>query len=71
MSDWTWNGPLAYQSFQVEWRKYRWSAAVLARFRSDPCRLVRQVNQFAGSYRRGPVAHDPCRLARQVKEFNG
>jgi hypothetical protein len=38
---------------------------------TDPCRLVRQVNEFGGSL--GPVvtAPDPCRLARQVKPFRG
>jgi hypothetical protein len=41
---------------------------------SDPCRLVRQVKEFAASSASGAklflLFFDPCRLVRQVKEFS-
>jgi hypothetical protein len=38
----------------------------------DPCRLVRQVKQFARLERTpGFPFFDPCRLVRQVKQFGG
>jgi hypothetical protein len=41
----------------------------------DPCRLVRQVKQFAGEKvppcETSRFLPDPCRLVRQVKEFPG
>jgi hypothetical protein len=36
----------------------------------DPCRLVRQVNQFGKLTTKACLLlFDPCRLVRQVKEF--
>jgi hypothetical protein len=42
---------------------------------ADPCRLVRQVKQFASQMWRDvetgfSLLIDPCRLVRQVKEFS-
>jgi hypothetical protein len=37
----------------------------------DPCRLVRQVKQFAGLDRKLDARAGPCRLVRQVKQFPG
>jgi hypothetical protein len=38
----------------------------------DPCRLARQVKQFARlEHRSDPLLLDPCRLVRQVKQFPG
>src|SRR6185436_18856900 len=48
-----------------------WSIALAANpgnCKTDPCRLVRQVNEF-GSLQNYSVSTDPCRLVRQVNEF--
>jgi len=35
----------------------------------DPCRFIRQVNEFGRLERRGLLKKDPCRFIRQVNQF--